>query len=383
MTQFTLRTLFLLITLLAGAVWLLIHGGWYVVASTLVIGVVIGACISFLLRRSKLGTAPLVAALAAAIASEIVGIYVVDFRVEDWHDLSGTGSLPYGLDHLFWFAFCGAFFGAALGFTVGKWRRSRAKPRRSPSETQRRIAIAALVATRTTFWTGIAALLLCPLPLLPVGIAIALAAMGLLSIAIFALGFLTHLTFAIRLGPKQRTDEHEANGAPRLFQFTLRRVFVVITLSALAIVFAPKLWDARITAPRRISVQMPGTLDLAGTTIQLPIKPESVQSYYVMDGGTYGVRFVDDAGVVHVVGSWRPLGQPEHHGEIIIGGMTPDSGGKNVGKIELAQQLIFSAMELEDQSCQSEPTTMDAVYSTYGLLFKSVFRELGYRTGMW
>lgn len=386
MTQFSLRALFSLTTLLAGVVWLWGHGGWRVAASTLVIGLVIGGCISFLFRRSKLGTAPLVAALAAAIVSEIVGIYVVDFRVEDWDDLAGTGQIPYGLDDLFWFAFGGAFFGAALGFTWGRWRRSRPKTRQSPSEIQRRIARAALVSNRTTFWIGLVTLLLCPLPLLPVGISIAFAAIGLLTIVLFALGSLVYLIFGllvIRYGPKHRTDEHEANKTPRLFQFTLRKVFVVITLSALAIAFAPRLWKARITAPRRIDVQMPGTLDLAGTTIQLPIRPESVGSYYVWDGGTYGVQFVDDAGVLHVVGSWRPLGQLEHHGEIIIGDITPDSGGKNVGKIKLAEQLIFSVMEFEDQSYQSEPTTMDCAYPTYGFLFKSVFRELRYRTGIW
>ncbi len=181
----------------------------------------------------------------------------------------------------------------------------------------------------------------------------------------------------------QRPSLNETKKIHRRFQFTLRRALGVLTITALAVAFAPKLWNARLTAPRRIDVQSPGTLDLVGTTVQLPIEPETVESFYVWDGGTYGVSFVDNAGVRHVVASWQPLGQPEHHGDILIGGMTPDEGGTNVGRIQVAERLIFSAMELEDQSYQSRPTVMEMVYPTNGLVVTGVLRHLADWIRIW
>ena len=175
----------------------------------------------------------------------------------------------------------------------------------------------------------------------------------------------------------------EANKSPRFFRFTLRRAFAALTFIAVAIVFAPKFWNARLTAPARVDVRNPGTLDLPGVTVQFPIRPETVQSFYVWDGGTYGVKFVDNVGIRHVVGSWQPMGQPEHHGDIIIGGITPNSGGKNVGKLLVAERLIFSVMELEDQSHQVMPTTMDAVYPSNGRVVTVVLRNLADRIRMW
>lgn len=101
---------------------------------------------------------------------------------------------------------------------------------------------------------------------------------------------------------------------------------------------------------------------MGGTVIYFPVQRDSAEGFYVLDGGTYGVQFIDAKGNHHIVGSWQSLGEPEHHGEIIIGGFTPNDGGKNVGKIAMAERLIFSVMELEDQSYQERPTIMQAVY---------------------
>jgi hypothetical protein len=183
-----------------------------------------------------------------------------------------------------------------------------------------------------------------------------------------------------RLG---RSDAlNEPTKSRRRFQFTLRRAFAVLTFIAVAIVFAPKLWNARLTAPRRIDLTSPGTLDLADVTVHLPIKPETIESFYVWDGGTYGVKFVDNAGANHVVASWQPLGQPEHHDEIVIGGITPHSGGSNVGKIRAAEQLIFSAIELEAQWHQSESRVMDTVYPTTGRVLTGMLRHWADRIGI-
>jgi hypothetical protein len=180
-----------------------------------------------------------------------------------------------------------------------------------------------------------------------------------------------------------RTDTvNEPKKNRRRFQFTLRRVFAVVTLIAVAIVFAPKLWNVRMTAPRRIDLTTRATLDLADATVHFPIKPETIESFYVWDGGTYGVKFVDNAGEHHVVASWQPLGRPEHHGEILIGGITPDSGGRNVGKIQAAEQLIFSAIELEAQRHPSESWLMDAIYPTNGRLLTGMLRQLADRIGL-
>jgi len=170
------------------------------------------------------------------------------------------------------------------------------------------------------------------------------------------------------------------NGAKKLrrpVQFTLRWAFAVLTFMAVAIVFAPKLWNARLTAPPRIDVRNPGSLDLAGERIRFPVKPENVVSYYCeWDGGTYAVHFSDNAGVPHLVASWRPLGQPEHHGDILIGGISPRDGGMNVGKIEMAERLIFSILELEEQGHQSRSEVMDNASPTNGLLLARIVRHL-------
>jgi hypothetical protein len=74
--------------------------------------------------------------------------------------------------------------------------------------------------------------------------------------------------------------------------------------------------------------------------------------------------------------SWRPLGQPEHHGDILIGGISPRDGGMNVGKIEMAERLIFSILELEEQGHQSRSEVMDNAYPTNGLLLARIVRHL-------
>jgi hypothetical protein len=180
-----------------------------------------------------------------------------------------------------------------------------------------------------------------------------------------------------------RTDTvNEPKKSRHRFQFTLRRLFAVVTLIAVTIVFAPKLWNARMTAPRRIDLTSPGTLDLAEVTVHFPIKPETIESFYVWDGGTYGVKFVDGASEHHVVASWQPLGRSEHHGDILIGGITPREGGRNVGKIGAAEQLIFSAIELEAQWYQSESWVLETVYPRPGRLLTGMLRQLADRIGI-
>lgn len=124
MLQFTLRTLLLVTTLVAGLLGLQTVGGGSVATTTLVVGLVIGGCISFLFRRSNIGMTPVVSAVAVAILSVILGIYLIDFDAEGWDN--PFGKLPWGLDLLFWFAFFGAFVGAAIGLMLCTWRRWRA-----------------------------------------------------------------------------------------------------------------------------------------------------------------------------------------------------------------------------------------------------------------
>lgn len=131
MAQFTLRTLLLLTALVAGVLSLLVLGGWGVVNSTLIVGLVIGGCVSFLFRRSALGGTPVVFALAAAIVSEILGIYLVDFHIEDWDN--PLGKTPSGLYDLFWYAFFGALAGAAFGAAIRIGRRLWANNRQHRS----------------------------------------------------------------------------------------------------------------------------------------------------------------------------------------------------------------------------------------------------------
>ena len=150
----------------------------------------------------------------------------------------------------------------------------------------------------------------------------------------------------------------------RYFRFSLRSVLVVVVMLSIAFAYGPMIWNSRITAPRRIDVLGTGVLSLANSTIYFPIERESVHSFYVYDGGTYGVRFLDARGVEHIVGSWHPLGEPDHHGDLIVGGTTPASaeGGVNLGRIAVGEQLIYSVMELEDQSHQERPTIIDTAY---------------------
>jgi len=161
---------------------------------------------------------------------------------------------------------------------------------------------------------------------------------------------------------------------------------------AVAIVCGPKLWNARFTAPRRVNVQGPGTLDLSGTRVQFPIKRETIQSFYVLDGGTYGVRFVDNAGVRHVVTSWHRWGDEEHQGDIIIGEFMPEmEGTANIGKVPDAERLIFSLVELEYQSVSPEdqlhlkhPTLMQVLYPrTADYVGRVLPPRLAYRLGLW
>ena len=70
-----------------------------------------------------MGIAPVVSAVAAAVFSVILGIYLIDFHSEAWDN--SLGKLPWGLDLLFWYAFFGAFAGAALGLMwciCRRWR---------------------------------------------------------------------------------------------------------------------------------------------------------------------------------------------------------------------------------------------------------------------
>jgi hypothetical protein len=107
------RTLLTVTAFVAGALLLWILGGWSVAASTVVIGVTVGACASFLFRRSKVGATPLIAATTVAVVSEVFGIHIVGFRVEDWQD--PLGKAPIGLDDLFWYPFWGSVFGSGIG----------------------------------------------------------------------------------------------------------------------------------------------------------------------------------------------------------------------------------------------------------------------------
>lgn len=152
----------------------------------------------------------------------------------------------------------------------------------------------------------------------------------------------------------------------RALRFTLRNMFVVVTLMWVLVVGGQRLWNWRPAAPERIIVHVPGAIRLADQQIHFPLQPGSVHSFYVWDGGTFGVRFTDRLGHAHCVSCWRPLGQPEHHGEIMLGGMTPDWGGRNVGKIALGEQFIFSAMELEDERDKAHYRILDCVYPTLG-----------------
>jgi len=61
--------------------------------STLIEGCVVGACMSFLFRRSGLGVMPLIGAVAGAIIAEISGIHIVGFD-PDWDN--PLGKVPYG-----------------------------------------------------------------------------------------------------------------------------------------------------------------------------------------------------------------------------------------------------------------------------------------------
>lgn len=157
-------------------------------------------------------------------------------------------------------------------------------------------------------------------------------------------------------------------GPSKTFQFTLRRMLTMFALGSILIGLVPNVWNARLTAPQRINVQGSGTITLATTTIHLPIDTRTIDSYYVMDGGTYGVRFVDRAGLSHNFASWHPMGEPQRHGEIIVGGMNPSDGGQNVGKLAVGEQLIFSLLELEDSTRYPPLATVDVAYPSVGFL---------------
>lgn len=122
MAQFSLRTLLLLTPLVAGLLVIqTLSGRGSVAISTLVIGLVIGGCVSFLFRRSNLGMTPVFSAVAAAIFSTILGIWLIEFDAENWNN--SFGKVPWGVDLLFWFAFFGAFAGVAIGLVLCLYRR--------------------------------------------------------------------------------------------------------------------------------------------------------------------------------------------------------------------------------------------------------------------
>lgn len=120
MMQFSLRTLCIVTALVAETLSLWIIGGSYIVITTLVIGLTIGACTLILFRGC--GVRTVITAIAMAVASEISGVYIVNFSVEEWQN--PLGKIPIELRDLFWFAFWGAIFGGAIGVAFSMMRRA-------------------------------------------------------------------------------------------------------------------------------------------------------------------------------------------------------------------------------------------------------------------
>jgi hypothetical protein len=177
---------------------------------------------------------------------------------------------------------------------------------------------------------------------------------------------------------------NEPDVRPRWCQFTLRRMLALISLASVLCVLTPTIWNTRFTAPRRLSVLEPGIVELADTTVYLPIQIETADAYYLLDGGTYGVDFVDARGTRHKVFSWQSLSIPEdNHGDIIVDGWTPDDGGTNIGKHPMGERLIFSVMESIDWSTvELESNTLTAIYPSIHDVFVRRFPRLAFRIGL-
>jgi hypothetical protein len=156
-------------------------------------------------------------------------------------------------------------------------------------------------------------------------------------------------------------------------------LFALITI---CIALVTSVWTARLWAPQRIDVRSPGIITLGNTTIHLPVDTKTIESYIVMDGGTYGVRFIDDAGVSHNLASWHSMGEPQRHGEIIVGGVSPCDGGKSVGKIAVGEQLIFSLLKLEDWTRYPPPATVDVAYPSIGFIVTHLRHDIADRLGI-
>lgn len=150
----------------------------------------------------------------------------------------------------------------------------------------------------------------------------------------------------------------------RKFRFSILKLFLAVTLVTTALGLAPAIWQMRPMAPRRIDVLGSGQLELPSTTIAFPVRRDSVEGFYICDGGTFGVKFTDANDNRHIISSWQPFGEPEHCGEIIVGGGTPSSGGTNIGKVDVGECLIYSLLELELENFkdQEQNTVIHMVY---------------------
>ncbi|PHS17680.1 MAG: hypothetical protein COA78_02850 [Blastopirellula sp.] len=149
----------------------------------------------------------------------------------------------------------------------------------------------------------------------------------------------------------------------RWYQFTLRQMCVIITVGSVVLGLAPVAWETRFTAPRRLPILEPGTIQLGDTTVYLPIQKETAEAYYLWDGGTFGVIFFDARGNQHKVYSWQSMNLPDERlGEILLGGWSPEDGGINIGKDPNGERLIFSVMELIDWSEYIEGSILSWVY---------------------
>lgn len=122
--QFSLRTLLIVFAMSGLPLSLWRIGGYQVLTSSLVIGLVIGGAIS-LLGSNKAGATPIIitgTSSFGALAATIFGVYAVGFNVADWDN--PLGKCPFGLDDLFWFGFWGALASAGVA-TVFCWLTKR------------------------------------------------------------------------------------------------------------------------------------------------------------------------------------------------------------------------------------------------------------------